>query len=268
MDLPDETGLTGWLVMIKSIDGLKIYYEMVGSGEPILLLHGWGNDVETMRPVVGMVKDLGFRVYSIDLPGFGLSDTPDGSWGVDEYSNLVLKLLDELNINRVSLLAHSFGGRIAIKLAASQPARIDKLILVDSAGIKPRRSLDYRVKIYSTRLIRKIASVMPEPASKFLYQKLLDKMGSRDYRNAGKLRGTFVKVVNEDLRQYLPSIKSPVLLIWGELDRETPLSDGFLMKNLIPDSQLHVIQGAGHHCFLDNPKIFLKLLTPFLSGGA
>lgn len=91
-------------------------------------------------------------------------------------------------------------------------------------------------------------------------------MGSRDYRNAGKLRGTFVKVVNEDLRQYLPHIKSPVLLVWGELDRETPVSDGRLMKDLIPHAQLNVIQGAGHHCFLDDPEAFLKIISPFLSS--
>ena len=89
-------------------------------------------------------------------------------------------------------------------------------------------------------------------------------MGSRDYRSAGKLRETFVKVVNEDLRQYLPCIQSPVLLGWGELDRETPVSDGRLMKDLIPEARLEVIQGAGHHCFLDNPEAFLKIIKPFL----
>lgn len=253
--------------MIKLICGLKIYYEVVGSGEPMLLLHGWANDVETLRPVVGMVKHLGFRVFSVDLPGFGLSDTPEGSWGVDEFADVVLKLLDELSITRVNILAHSFGGRIAIKLAASDPGRIHKLILVDSAGIKPDRSIDYRAKVSLTKFIRKIASVLPESVSKFLFQNLVDKMGSPDYRNAGKLRGTFVKVVNEDLRQYLSAIKSPVLLIWGELDRETPLSDGQLMKNLIPDLQLFIIQGAGHHCFLDNPKSFLKIISSYLTNG-
>ncbi len=253
--------------MIKLICGLKIYYEVVGSGEPMLLLHGWANDVETLRPVVGMVKHLGFRVFSVDLPGFGLSDTPEGSWGVDEFADVVLKLLDELSITRVNILAHSFGGRIAIKLAASDPGRIHKLILVDSAGIKPDRSIDYRAKVSLTKFIRKIASVLPESVSKFLFQNLVDKMGSPDYRNAGKLRGTFVKVVNEDLRQYLSAIKSPVLLIWGELDRETPLSDGQLMKNLIPDSQLFIIQGAGHHCFLDNPESFLKIISSYLTNG-
>ena len=127
--------------MIKFIGRLKIYYEVAGSGEPVLLLHGWANDVETLRPLMGMVKELGFRVYAVDLPGFGLSDMPEGSWGVDEYVNFVRKLLDELALNRVSIVGHSFGGRIAIKLAARDAQRINKMILVDSAGIKPDRSI-------------------------------------------------------------------------------------------------------------------------------
>ena len=96
--------------MIKSIGGLKVYYEVAGSGEPVLLLHGWANDVETLRPLMRMVKDLGFRVFAVDLPGFGLSDTPQVSWGVDEYVDLVSKLLDELALERVSIIGHSFGG--------------------------------------------------------------------------------------------------------------------------------------------------------------
>jgi pimeloyl-ACP methyl ester carboxylesterase len=250
--------------MIKTICGLKIYYEVVGSGAPVLLLHGWANDAETMRPMAGVVKDLGFRVFSIDLPGFGLSDMPEIPWGVDDYVNLVAKLLDELAIEQVSIIAHSFGGRIAIKLGAFHPKLIDKLILVDSAGIKPARSMGYWMTVSFTKLIRGIIRFLPKPIDEFLRLNLLSKMGSRDYRNAGKLRDTFVKVVNEDLRQYLPSLIFPVLLVWGELDGETPLSDGRLMERLIPNSQLEVIQGAGHHCFLENPEAFLKIITPFL----
>jgi pimeloyl-ACP methyl ester carboxylesterase len=250
--------------MIKSIGGLKVYYEVAGSGEPVLLLHGWANDVETLRPLMRMVKDLGFRVFAVDLPGFGLSDTPQGPWGVDEYVNLVSKLLDELALNRVSIIGHSFGGRIAIKLAARDAQRINKMILVDSAGIKPDRSIGSAFSASSTKLLRKVIARLPNSIGKFLKDNLLSKMGSRDYRSAGKLRETFVKVVNEDLRQYLPCIQSPVLLVWGELDRETPVSDGQLMKDLIPGAQLNVIPGAGHHCFLDNPEAFLELISPFL----
>ena len=250
--------------MIKNISGLKIYYEVAGSGEPVLLLHGWANDVETLRPLMGMVKDLGFRVFAVDLPGFGLSDTPQSAWGVDDYVNFVGNFLDELALDRVSILGHSFGGRIVIKLAASNPLRANKLILVDSAGIKPERSISSHISASFTKLVRKVIPLLPDSIGKFLKDNLLSKMGSRDYRNAGKLRATFVKVVNEDLRQYLPCIKSPVLLVWGELDRETPVSDGRLMQELIPDAQLNVIRGAGHHCFLDNPDEFLKIIRPFL----
>lgn len=152
--------------MIKLVCRLKIYYEVAGSGEPVLLLHGWANDVETLRPLMGMVKEMGFRVYSVDLPGFGLSDTPEGPWGVDEYVNFVLKLLDELALDRVSIIGHSFGGRIAIKLAANDPIRINKLILVDSAGIKPDRSIGSYVSASSTKLIRKVATRLLDLSAK------------------------------------------------------------------------------------------------------
>ena len=108
---------------------------------------------------------------------------------------------------------------------------------------------------------------LPDKIRTRLREYIAAKLGSKDFQAAGDLRRTFVKVVNEDLKDYLPRIKSPVLLVWGENDRETPLKDGQLMKELIPDSRLEVIPGGGHFSYMDDQPIFNSILESFLNNG-
>lgn len=251
--------------MIIYIDGLKVYYEAVGKGEPIVLLHGWGADTNFMRPIVHMLQDCGkFRVYALDFPGFGLSECPQDAWDVSRYASFVIKFFDNLNLQSADVLGHSFGGRIAIKLASSYPNRIKRLILVDSAGIKPKRTLKFTLKIGFVKALRKIASALPESALREMFSRIILSQGSQDYQKAGKLRKTFVQVVNEDLRNLLPLIQSPTLVVWGGKDIETPLEDGLLMSQLIPNSRLEILHKSGHFPFIDNPHAFKKLLMSYL----
>jgi pimeloyl-ACP methyl ester carboxylesterase len=251
--------------MIVYIDGLKVYYEAVGKGEPIVLLHGWGADANFMRPIVHMLQDCGkFRVYALDFPGFGLSECPQEAWDVSRYASFVINFFDNLDLQCVNVLGHSFGGRIAIKLASNYPSRIKRLILVDSAGIKPKRNLKYTIKIGFVKVLRKITLVLPDGTLKEMINRIILSQGSRDYQKAGKLRKTFVKVVNEDLRNLLPLIHCPTLIIWGGKDVETPLEDGLLMSQLIPNSRLEVLNESGHFPFIDNPREFKDLLMGYL----
>ena len=250
--------------MIFVYKDLEIYYEVIGAGNPVLILHGWGNDLETMRPIANLVKELGYKSLSMDLPGFGLSDLPKTSWEVSDYTNLIKIFLEEKGICNITLIAHSFGGRIAIKLAANYPATINKLILIDSAGIKPLRSTDYYLSNYFLKFVRSCTNLLPRRVKEFVNEHIIAKMGSADYRKAGRLRGTFIKVVNEDLRKFLPMIEATCLLVWGELDLETPVGDGKIMNDLISNSKLYIISGAGHHCFIDNFETFSAIITPFL----
>ncbi len=255
--------------MFTQIDGLKLYYERLGTGSPLLVLHGWGTDSRSMRRVAEYARDsLNAQAYVLDFPGFGLSDYPLSAWGVDDFAVLTGRFLDRFDIQQTTIIAHSFGGRVAIKLAATQPGRVHRLVLVDSAGIRPRRTLSYHYRVYSAKLARGAVRILPGPVADLISQRIVSQQGSPDYRSAGPMRPTFVKIVNEDLRDCLPVIKAPTLLVWGELDKETPLSDAMLMKEKIPDSRLVVIKGAGHFCYLDDFPAFTGALISFLGANA
>jgi pimeloyl-ACP methyl ester carboxylesterase len=124
--------------------------------------------------------------------------------------------------------------------------------------------LSYYVKVGLAKTSRRLGNL----ASKILpgdgFSRLAERQGSRDYRQAGPMRQTFIKVVNEDLRDHLPLIQCPTLIIWGELDQETPLADAHEMHRLIQDSRLAVIPKAGHFPFIEKPAAFNDALFPFL----
>ncbi|MCL2817682.1 MAG: alpha/beta hydrolase [Clostridiales bacterium] len=245
------------------IDGQKVHYQCEGRGKPLLLLHGWGASCLSFAALMPHLARH-FTVYALDFPGFGQSPPPQSVWGVGDYAYLTEKFLKQLAIDKPLIMGHSFGGRVSILLGArGLPA---KLILVDSAGLRPRRSLKYYLRVYSYKAAKSLFSLPllrnhKERALAFW----LRSNPSSDYKQAqGVMRQVFVKVVNEDLRRHLPKIKAPTLLLWGELDTAVPLSDARLMERLIPGSGLAVLPGAGHFCFLDKPREFLLIVDSFL----
>lgn len=251
------------------IDNININYIMEGQGDAVLLLHGWGSNIKLFN---GIIKNLSktHTVYALDMPGFGESDEPKEAWNVDDYVDFVIKFINEMKITKLSLLGHSFGGRVIIKMVNRENLdfQIDKLILVDSAGIKPVSSnkktfkgqlYKFLKKIVASKLIRKI---FPEALNK-----LKCKFGSEDYKNATPImRDTLVKVVNEDLKDLLPNIKNSTLLIWGDKDEATPISDAYTMNKLIKDSGIVTVEGAGHYSFLESPVLVNSVLNSFLGG--
>lgn len=245
------------------IDGLKINYKVSGSGRPVVVLHGWGARMETVEPIHRHLEKF-FTVYSLDMPGFGGSDEPPHAWGSDDYKDTVNRFLDSLAIENPILIGHSYGGKVSIRLAAER--RVNKLILVDSAGIRPTRTAGYYLRVYSYKAAK---AVLRLPVVKQLFadtaEQFKNRMGSEDYRNAsGVMRQTLVRSVNEDVRELLPLIKAPTLLVWGENDTATPVSDGRLMEKLIPDAGLVVFKNAGHFSYLDNLNDFLIVISEFL----
>lgn len=242
----------------------KINYQVAGQGQAILLLHGWGANLQSFKPVYDFLVPH-FRVYNIDFPGFGQSAAPQTVWNTQDYAVCIKQFIQQLNIENPILIAHSFGGRVAIRLAAEQQ-KIAKLILVDSAGIKPKRTIGYYLKIYLYKLIKKIATL---PLLNHIFNPLIErakrKLGSTDYQNvSGVMRDILITVVNEDLTLLLPQITTPTLLIWGEHDQATPLSDGQLMEKLIPNAGLVVLKNAGHFAYLDKLNEFLLIIDNFL----
>lgn len=235
-----------------------------GEGRPVVLLHGWGSSAESLSPVAKALEDR-FRVYALDLPGFGWTPSAATTWGTWEYASYVEAFMDRVGIPAADLIGHSFGGRIALVLAAQRSDRVRRLVLVASAGIRPRRGLLHRVKVGAVKLAKRLFSLpVWGRAGERVIAELYGRIGSRDYRNAGSMRATLVKVVAEDLRGILSAIRAPTLIIWGDRDQEVPLSSMQIMARGIQGSQLEVFEGAGHFPFIDSPDRFSRVVRGFL----
>lgn len=245
--------------------GVKVRMEVTGEGSPLILMHGWGCNHSTVRSIAATAAQT-HTVYNIDFPGFGNSEEPPEVWGVENYTRLVEELIRKEKLINPVLIGHSFGGRVAILLASRNA--VDKVVLVDAAGIKPKRSLKYYLKVYSFKAGKKFWQLMlgKEKAQEKI-DRIRAKRGSSDYADASPMmRAILSKVVNEDLTDVLHLIKCPTLLIWGENDTATPLSDAKLMNKLIPDAGLVSFPRCGHYSFLDNPGQFRAVLSSFLKS--
>ena len=249
--------------MKKLIENININYEVYGEGKDVLVLHGWGAEIRAIKPIADALSGK-FRVWLLDLPGHGESELPPENWDVYAYADFVKKATEELGIINPILIGHSFGGRLSIILAAKKLLNPPKMILVDSAGIKPRRGADYYFKVYTYKIMKRVAALTGK-FSKSLEDKIKSKFGSSDYKNAAPaLRAVFVRVVNEDLTYLLKDIACPTLLFWGENDDATPLSDAKKMEQLIPDAGIVTVPGGGHFSYLDNFPMFNAVANKFL----
>ena len=247
------------------LEGVRVAMEVTGSGRPLILMHGWGCDHPTVRSIAATAA-LTHTVYNIDFPGFGASEEPAEVWGVERYTRLIEALVKSEKLESPVLVGHSFGGRVAILFASRNKA--DKVILVDAAGIKPRRTLKYYLKVYSFKAGKKFWElILGKEKAQARIDRMRARRGSSDYAGASPMmRRILSKVVNEDLTDRLPLISAPALLIWGENDTATPLSDAKKMARLIPDSGLVSFPGCGHYSFLDNPGQFRAVLSSFLKS--
>ena len=254
------------------IDGLKINYRDEGEGPLLILLHGWGSNVDLFDGIFKFASKK-YHVVGMDMPGFGKSEEPKEPWEVSDFVEFVIHFVKKLfpDEKEVMFLGHSMGGRVIIKLIGTKSEeelgfKIPRVILTDSAGIKPvpsgkQSARTRRYKFYKNVLIKTgIAKLFPDTL-----ENLKKKFGSADYAAASPvMRNSLVKVVNEDLAPYMPKVTMPALLIWGDKDTATPLSDGQQMEKLMPEAGLAVIPGAGHYSFLDNQYMFNKILGSFL----
>jgi len=253
-------------MMKIQIDNLNINYTRSGAGDMILILPGWGANITLYEGIVQSLTDR-YEVISLDLPGFGQSEEPRTAWDVEGYVDFVIRFLKEMNCSKVSLIGHSNGGRIIIRMANRKnlPFLLEKLVLVDSAGIVPIKTTKQKIKIWTFKFMKKIVASKPVHA---IFPEALDqlknKSGSEDYRSASPMmKQCMVKAVNDDLTPLLPNIGCETLLIWGMDDTATPLKDGKKMEELIPKAGLVTLEKAGHYSFLDQPYIFKKVMQSF-----
>lgn len=255
--------------MVRKIDDIPVNYIDEGEGDVVLLLHGWGANITLYRGIIDTLKQTK-RVIAPDMPGFGKTPEPPVPWCVDDYVDFVMKFIAAFSIERLSVVVHSFGGRVFFKMNAREnlPFAIERAALIDSAGILPKKTLRQKL---SLRLYKAGRAFMSTPVMHFLYPDAVEEMrrkrGSSDYNNATPLmRATLVKVVNEDLEPLIHLVKCPTLLIWGDLDTATPIADAKRMEELIADAGLVVCEGAGHFSFAEQPAKVNGVLKAFFAG--
>jgi pimeloyl-ACP methyl ester carboxylesterase len=248
------------------IDGLRVRFLATGTGPDVVLLHGWGCDHAIWNGVQKHLSEAGFRVTSLDFPGFGASAEPGVAWNMEDYTAWFERFTAARGIVNPVLIGHSFGGRVSLVYSSRNP--VNKVVLVDAAGVKPRRSMKYYIKVYSFKLLKRLAPFfVGRKKAAELIERRRTKAGSADYNSASPvMRATLSRVVNEDLRQFMPLISAPTLLVWGECDTATPLRDAKIMERLIPDAGLVSFPGVGHYSFLERFPQFTAVLDSFLGN--
>ncbi|OGY70702.1 MAG: hypothetical protein A2249_02475 [Candidatus Jacksonbacteria bacterium RIFOXYA2_FULL_44_7] len=226
----------------------------------LLFLHGWGSEGAVWRGVCEKLAHCGYHMYALDLSGFGASETPKNPYSLDDYARSVFKFIQTLKLKKIILVGHSFGGSVAIKLAATHPKIIQKLILVSSSGIRKMTAKKRAVGFIAKCVKPFFRSRYMQPFRKKLYILI----GAEDYTATPKLTETFRLIVNEDLALILPKITQKTLIIWGDKDRATPLKDAYIFEHLIQNSALVVLKGAGHYSFLDKQDEWIEAVERFI----
>lgn len=249
--------------MITEINGIETYYEEYGPQDApaVLVLPGWMAKASIYRIVADALSSK-YHVILPDMPGFtGDTPEPPAAWDLDGFVDFTVSLINKLNLKQLTLMGHSFGGRIIIKMMnrPSLPFEVDRIVLIDAAGI--RHELSSRAK-YKQKMFKLAKHFMSDTQ----IEHYKETHGSADYRAASPLmRECMVKAINEDLTPLLPGVRPEVLLIWGTADTATPVSDGELMERSMPDAGLARIEGAGHFSFADAPVVFTNILRSYFN---
>ena len=250
--------------MLSTIGSQTVACKETGtSGDCMVILQGWGTTFSIYDGIVAHLAEH-YRIVQLDLPGFGASPEPEEPWSVAQYADFTCKFIEALDVDSVSILAHSFGGRIVFELAARSdlPFAIDRLVLVDVAGLVYEKTPAEKSKVRRYKMLRRLAD---KPAIHAMFPDLIDdwrsRQGSRDYRNASPvMKQVLVKAVNYDQRHLMGKVSCPTSLIWGENDQETPIDFASTMHELIAGSTLAIVPDAGHFPFAENAPAFFDAL--------
>lgn len=235
----------------------KIYYVIEGDGSPVLFLHGWGGGIESFLGLQNQIRQK-HTCINIDFPPFGKSEEPKVVFTLEDYVEIVLSILRKHNIKKVDIVAHSFGGRVAIFLARNTDI-VAKLVLTGSAGIKPKNTF----KKFFGKLRYKFFKLLVR--LRIFKKEVLLSFGSEDYKKLSpKMKKTFINIVTYNQKSMLKYIQVPTLLFWGKEDNETPMYMAKIMKKKIKDSCLLVYDGCGHFCYLEKFQEFSIIVRNFL----
>ena len=251
--------------MYFQVNNHKIYYEKHGNNkETIIILPGWGNNRQTFDYLIKKLKN-DYTIYIIDYPGFGKSNFPNIDMTIFDYATIIRKFISSNKIDNFNIIAHSFGGRIAIILDSIYKLKINKMIFLDIAGIR-KFSIKRLIKKYLYKFLKLLGKALPKKV-KTKYQKyLFSKFASTDYNSINtNMYQTFKNIVNTNLKRYVKDISSEVLLIWGIDDEDTPLYIANYLNKYIKESALITLPGH-HFIYLEHPYLTTKIITIFLKN--
>lgn len=252
-----------------SIANIQINQKIIGEGKPLLMLHGWGSNINLLQPLADKLVPLGYKIYMLDLPGFGDSADPPEPYTVFDYANFCIQYMDYHKLKTVDLFGHSFGGRLGLILGSENADRIHKMVLSDSAGIKTEAPLHAKLKLKTYQSIRDgLYSIGAKSLADNLRESYNKRYGSTDFQQvSGVMRQTFINVVNQDLLDYAKRVKVSTILIWGDKDDDTPLAHGKQLEQAIPDAALIVHEGAGHYAYLDFPDKTARIMDALFKNS-
>lgn len=237
-------------------DGIKINYKDYGNkdGSVIVFLHGWGQNIEMMEPIANPFQE-SKRLIIIDLPGFGKSEEPLTAWTLEDYAEMVYNLLQSLNVKKPNLIGHSFGGKISLVYATKYD--VEKMILLASPFRVKKKKVSLKVRFL--KLMAKI------PFLKRLANSIKHKMGSLDYRSASpKMRDILVKHVNTDLTEEVKKVECPTFIIWGDKDEAVPVTDAYILDELLKDSGVVIYEGCTHYAYLERLGQTIRIIESFI----
>ncbi len=225
-----------------------------GEGDNLLFLHGYLSCKESFYYQTEYFSKY-YKVTAPDFPAFGKSAAIESAWGVGDYALWLKKFMRSQNLSGCSVVAHSFGARVAFKLFSQEPQLCKKLVITGGAGLVKPRSKAYIRRVRRYRLCKKL---FPKFAER--------RFGSREYRSLSPLmKESYKKIVNEDLRDCAALISCPTLLVYGRLDTVTPSGEeGKIFNTLIKNSRFQLMDG-GHFCFSENPDSFNREVHGFLT---
>jgi len=243
--------------MIKRIKDVDINYVDYGEGEhTIVLLHGWGQNIEMMKPIGDKLKKSN-RIIIVDLPGFGQSSEPDTVWTMYDYTDAINKLLKSLNVDNPIMIGHSFGGKISLIYASKY--NVSKLILFGSPFKQEIKKLSLKTKILKFLKTVPVINKLEGFAKKHI--------GSRDYKEASDfMRKILVEHVNLDITEDVKKIKCPTLLVWGTMDQEVPIERAYELEKLIKDAGVVTYEGCSHYAYLERLGQTINVLKSFIGG--
>jgi pimeloyl-ACP methyl ester carboxylesterase len=245
-----------------------MHYETYGDGNgpAFVWLHGWGHNHSAFSRLAQLFTNHGIH-YLFDLPGFGKSPMLPKGAGTQDYADGLAAVLDTITDGPCILIGHSFGARVAVQMAVHHASRVKAIILISGAGLQRKRSISYKIRAFSLRSLGKVARLCDTLFKSNLRQIYSSKFGSADYKAAGELRPTFVRVVSEDLVNEAKSATCPALLLYGSQDTETPPELGHKYEALMQDAQYHELAGFGHNDILDRGAYQCQaLITDFLKS--